>query len=347
MDENQERELERQTFIDEVELRTSVKYESLIDDMRALGKEVLKLPKRYRSHSSNAARFLSDWKAPELGYARIITKKGNDASLNNKCLDPSMSCGDVFKQADCSILMSGTLTPVPMYADILGLSDSAIQRSYTSSFPKENRLCLMVPGLTTKYSMRSPMMYEQYGDVIGQVLEGIPGNTAVFFPSYQLMSDISSLVETEKTPLYQMQNMTKNERSKLFDSISCGGESGSVLFGVQAGSFSEGLDYANNLLDAVVIVGLPLERPDLEVRSLIEYYDFKFGQGFDYGYVFPAMNRTLQAAGRCIRSETDRGAIVLLDERFAWANYRRCFPEDFEFEVTDEPRAELAHFFRN
>jgi len=122
-------------------------------------------------------------------------------------------------------------------------------------------------------------------------------------------------------------------------------EKGGILAGVQAGSFSEGVDYANNLLDAVIIVGLPLEIPNLEVKSLIEYYDFKFERGWDYGYIYPAMNRALQAAGRCIRSETDRGAIILMDERFRWQNYAKCFPKDFSAIVTELPEKYVAGFF--
>lgn len=117
------------------------------------------------------------------------------------------------------------------------------------------------------------------------------------------------------------------------------------MMAVQAGSFSEGLDYADNLLDAVIIVGLPLERPNLETQALIDYYDFKFERGWDFGYIYPAMNRALQAAGRCIRSETDRGAVILLDERFMWGNYRKCFPSDFEFNVTELPEKYLRRFF--
>jgi DNA excision repair protein ERCC-2 len=96
----------------------------------------------------------------------------------------------------------------------------------------------------------------------------------------------------------------------------------------------------------VVVVGLPLEKPSLETGALINYYDAKFNKGWDYGYIYPAINRSLQAAGRCIRSEKDRGAIILMDDRFKQPRYRRCFPEDMKFIVTEKPDMYLKTFFK-
>ena len=95
----------------------------------------------------------------------------------------------------------------------------------------------------------------------------------------------------------------------------------------------------------MVIVGLPLGRPDLETKALIEYYDGKFGKGWQYGYTYPAFNKTLQSAGRCIRTETDRGAIIFLDERYAWQNYYSCFPREWHIKITLRYEEMLRDFF--
>jgi DNA excision repair protein ERCC-2 len=244
-------------------------------------------------------------------------------------------------------MMSGTLTPLNMYSNIFGLKpERTMERAYRSPFPKENRLTLLVPGLTTKFAERTQHMYDKYVSTISSMLGIIPGNVAVFYPSYQLLADIGYRVKSKKELVIERQEMTKEERLKLFNRlIQLQGNGGGALMAVQAGSFSEGLDFPDNMLDAVIVVGLPLERPNLETQALIDYYDFKFERGWDFGYIYPAMNRSLQAAGRCIRSETDRGAIVLLDERFRWGNYRKCFPSDFEFIVTETPDKYLKRFF--
>ncbi|MCJ7478819.1 MAG: hypothetical protein MUP63_01415, partial [Candidatus Nanohaloarchaeota archaeon QJJ-7] len=111
------------------------------------------------------------------------------------------------------------------------------------------------------------------------------------------------------------------------------------------GSFGEGVDYPGKLMNAVFVVGLPLQRPDLETKSLIDFYDYKFDRGWDYGYAYPAMNRAMQAAGRCIRSKNDEGVIVYMDERYTWGNYRKVFPPEEDFTVTQAPWQEMEKFF--
>jgi DNA excision repair protein ERCC-2 len=99
-------------------------------------------------------------------------------------------------------------------------------------------------------------------------------------------------------------------------------EDGYILVGVQGGSLSEGVDYENNALKCVIIVGIPLEEMNMEVKARIEYYDKVFGKGWEYGYVGPAITKSLQAAGRAIRNADDRAVIVFLDERFGWKGYK-------------------------
>ena len=116
--------------------------------------------------------------------------------------------------------------------------------------------------------------------------------------------------------------------------------------GVISGSFGEGIDLPGDLLKGVVIVGLPLQKPDLETKALIDYFDKKFKKGWDYGYLYPAFNKCLQSAGRCIRSETDRGVIIFLDERYTWSNYARCFPPDWKMRTTLLYGRMIEEFFK-
>ena len=78
----------------------------------------------------------------------------------------------------------------------------------------------------------------------------------------------------------------------------------------------------------MIIVGIPLAKPDLKTREIMRYFEEKFDRGWDYGYLYPAMIKCFQSAGRCIRSAEDRGVVVFLDERFAWQNYFCCFPRE-------------------
>jgi len=341
-----ERKVKEEEFTDALTEKIEMRYQDFVETVNDLGEEVLNIPNRHRSYSKTIARFLENWAKEGLGYARIL-RRGKDTVLSRTCLDPSLSSMKVFDRSYSSVFMSGTLIPVSMYGDVLGLkAERTDLREYESPFPRENRLLLMVPGVTTKFSERSDYMYQRYARIISEITEEIPGNLAVFFPSYQVMNSVGENMKTKKLILTERQGMKKDERIQLCNRlINLADNGGGILLGVQAGSLSEGVDYANNLLDAVIVVGLPLETPTLEVKSLIEYYDFKFERGWDYGYIYPAMNRALQAAGRCIRSETDKGVIVLMDERFSWKNYRKCFPRDFEFITTEIPSKYVRRFF--
>ncbi|HIE34250.1 MAG TPA: ATP-dependent DNA helicase, partial [Candidatus Altiarchaeales archaeon] len=347
MKQGDERKVKREKFIDAIVEKVGMEYKEFYDLVNDLGEEVLSIPNRHRSYAKSVYRFLESWGGENLGYARILNRK-KIFRLSYTCLDPSISSKEIFDSCHSSILMSGTLVPLDMYCNILDMNpDRTILKEYKSPFPRENRLNLIISGVTTRYKHRSEFMYKKYADIIQNIVRRIPGNIAIFFPSYEFIDSVSNFLRSiEKNILIERRDMKKEEKIELYRKLaSRTGNNGAILLGVQAGSLSEGIDYANNLLDSVIVVGLPLETPNLEVKSLIDYYDFKFERGWDYGYIYPAMNRALQAAGRCIRSETDKGIIVLMDERFKWKNYSKCFPTDMEFIVTELPEKYIEKFF--
>ncbi len=182
---------------------------------------------------------------------------------------------------------------------------------------------------------------------IDMCIRAVKGNAIVFFPSYGMRDHIYDMISSavKKHVILENSKMTKEERDNVKDDMRKRAAEGAVLFGVMGGSFSEGIDLPGDLLNGVIIVGLPLERPNLSIQALIDYYDQRFRRGRDYGYNFPAMIKAMQAAGRCIRTEKDRGVVVFIDERFTWKNYRSIFPKSWEFVVTERPEAEVKKFF--
>ena len=139
--------------------------------------------------------------------------------------------------------------------------------------------------------------------------------------------------------------LTKEERDEVIEKFKSYKDKGGVLLGVSGGSFSEGIDLIGDYLKGVIIVGLPLARPDVETKELIKYYDEKFSKGWDYGYILPGMTKAIQASGRCIRSETDKGVIIFLDERYVWDMYNKCFPRDWDIKVSKLPVERIKRFF--
>lgn len=324
-------------------------YDELIEDLETAADAIRETERQ--AFTATIASFLDSWKGEDEGYVRIISKKQGKREetilLSYRCLDPSLVSKEVIENAHATILMSGTLTPTSMYKDVLGFPEDTVEKTFENPFPDHNKLSLIVPQTTTKYSMRNEMQFHRIGEVCAEITNNVPGNCALFFPSYFLRDQVyKTFFEiSKKTAFVEQQYMTKSEKHEFLEKFKQYKNTGAVLLGIIRGNFGEGIDLPGDLLKCVVVVGLPLERPDLETKGLIDYYDKKFGRGWDYGYVFPAFNRTLQAAGRCIRSETDKGLIVFLDERYAWPNYIRCFPEDSDLKISKEYLRFIEEFF--
>lgn len=298
------------------------------------------------SHIGSVAKFLAEWNQDDDGFARMISRKDMLVTLTNRCLDPSLLTKDVFDNCYASIVMSGTLNPTSMYADLLGLPKNTISKTFPSPFPENNRLSLIIPRTTTKFTLRSERQYKEIASLCADLANKIPGNVMLFFPSYAVRDFVEPFFVDlyEKSILREVPGMDKESKQQILDKFSGYAKTGAALLAVASGSFGEGIDLPG-IVKGVIVVGLPLDKPDLETTELISYYDKKFGKGWEYGYILPAMTRCIQNAGRCIRSEKDRGVMAFVDERYAWPRYKNCFPPEWKFKIIIDYDEEVARFF--
>ena len=341
-----ERLIKKQEFSEKINLIDD--YQTIIANFEFIAKEIRE--KQRRSYIGGIANFLVKWEGPDKAFARILSSKEYKGRpniiLSYKCLDPSLQTKEIVNNSYSTIIMSGTLTPTSMYKEILGF-ENAIEKEYQSPFPHENKLSLIIPETTTKFTARSPEQYKKIALNLSKIINNVPGNSAVFFPSYRLRDDINYYFSNlcKKTTFLEMPGMNKTEKQEFLEKFKSYKDEGAVLLGVAAANFAEGIDLPGDLLKAVVVVGLPLQKPDLETKELIDYYEKKYKKGWDYGYIFPAITKCLQSAGRCIRSETDKGVIIFLDQRFAWPNYKKCFPIDLNIKITKLYEERIKEFF--
>ncbi len=325
-------------------------YDEVIADLQFAAEHIRESQKQ--SFIGGIARFLESWIGTEEGFTRIISteefKNQPNTILSYRCLDPSVITRDIVKNSYSTIFMSGTLTPTDMYQDLLG-ADNAILSEYENPFPYQNRLNLVIPKTTTKFTKRNESQFKAIAGVCAEITNNVPGNSMIFFPSYYIRDYVYAFYNKicNKTLFVEKPGMTKLEKEELLDNFKKYKKTGAVLLAAISGSYGEGIDLPGDLLKSVTVVGLPLSQPDLETKELISYFDKKFNKGWDYGYLFPAFNKTLQNAGRCIRSETDKGLIVFLDERYIWPMYRRCFPTDWEMELGKDYLFQIEEFFEN
>jgi len=327
-----DKNLSRERLVKKEEFLKRIKeikdYEELVNELEIVGDEIRK--KKRRSYIGGVASFLEAWLGDDECFTRIISEKtgkyGRMVVLSYDCLDPALASRGIFERVHSVVLMSGTLNPTFMYNDILGVNGE--EKEYPNPFPIENKLTLIVPETTTKYSLRGEAMYKRIGEKCSEILGLVPGNCAVFFPSYELRDRIGVFLDCEKKKFWEKSEMGKESKEMFLEEFKEEKDSGGVLLGVMGGSFGEGVDLPGDLLNGVIIVGVPLGKPDLKTREVMRYFDEKFGRGWDYGYLYPAINKCFQSAGRCIRSAEDKGVVVFLDERFAWQNYFCCFPRE-------------------
>lgn len=285
----------------------------------------------------SVGEFMEKWGNESDGFARILKKweYGGDYSLTLRALDPESLTKPVLEKMHACMLMSGTLHPTRMYADILGVPKEKLQEGfYASPFPKENRLNLISTEHSTKFTERNEGNYIKIAEDAGKIVNQIPGNSVVFFPSFQLLDNIGRKMKdyTMRPLLFQKEKMKVGETEKLLNEFKQHATGfGAVLLACTSGSFGEGLDFPGNLLLGVIIVGVPLAEMNVETQSLVDYYEKRFKRGWHYGYIFPAMGKAIQASGRVIRSPTDVGTIIFMDKRYTWDNYKECLPPTQHF----------------
>ena len=298
------------------------------------------------SSCATISSFLQYWNGDDRGILRMVQHRDDDYAYSIRALDPAAIAQDVVNGAHSFIAVSATLKPIEMFAEMLGAEDFE-SLEVENPFPSEHRTDIIVGNTTTKYSERNANTFKKYANLIRNVCENAPGNIIAFFPSYYIMDAVHRAMESTsgKKLLLERRSMTNEEKKALLKNFkSHANNGGSILFGVVSGSFGEGIDLPGDYLRAVIVIGLPFENPDLETKKLIEYYDKKYGKGWDYGYLYPAFNRIFQNAGRLIRTPEDKGAIIYADSRYEWSRYRRILSRDSETILSSQDEKSPGHY---
>lgn len=264
-----------------------------------------------------------------------ITPSGIHSKLRITCCDASKHLSERYEEFANVVAFSATVKPFDFHLKTLGMDpETTLTEEFHSPFPRENRKILIIPQISTKMRDRNSN-YGKIRDIVEKVARLKPGNYFVFFPSFDFLTKVHALVNLpEFRILRQEREMRRKQIEEYVDALR-DPETPTIIFAVQGGVFSEGVDYPGDMLIGAMIVGPALPAFDFERECLREYFDSKGGEGFDYAYTFPAMTRVVQSAGRVIRSSADRGLIVLMDRRFLSANYIKAMPGDWLADGTE------------
>ena len=266
----------------------------------------------------------------------IYSELGADGRFRLKlyCVETAKALRECLDKGNAAIFFSATLLPMPYYKHLLGEEDDYAVYA-RSPFSPDKRLLLLGQDVSSRYTRRNHTEYERMADWLAVMAGGKKGNYLAFFPSYRMMLDVYDIFEEKYGDcvdcVLQKSGMKEEEREAFLGRFEEKEQEKSLLgFCVLGGIFSEGIDLKREALigAAVVGTGLPLVCHEREI--LRGYYEEREMDGFAYAYQYPGMNKVLQAAGRVIRTDEDRGVILLLDDRFLGSEYRRLFPLEWE-----------------
>ena len=279
----------------------------------------------------------------------VYDTKGKDGRITTHLLDPGLVSKPVFEQSAGAMLMSGTLYPPSMYANILALPPSSTTSvAYPSPFAAMRRPVLVAKNVTTKYTERSPENTRAIRTHIQALINASPGNVAVFAPSYAMLNEV--VLEGHFNGVRVMaesREWTKQDLDQVVDTLLEEKRHGRkiLLAGVFGARLSEGVDYHSGALDAVACIGIPNSPPSVLSKALKTYAEERFGRNLAWRYTVsqPAINAILQAMGRPIRSIGDRALILLLDRRVTDRTYAGCFPSDLR--MNDASDHDSTHRF--
>ncbi len=265
-------------------------------------------------------------------YSTCYEKIGKDLKLKLFCVDPSAHLEKVMTRCQTAIFFSATMTPMDYFKQILGCDQSAHHLILHSPFPGENLGLLISDQISTYYRHRDQTV-SQVSQAISALVEQKTGNYLLYFPSYAYMrkiyhsfTDHNPQVET----ILQTSGMSEPEREAFLKRFSEDNPQTLVGFAVMGGIFGEGIDLVGDRLVGAVIVGVGLPGISLERELIKEYFTRTLSAGFEYAYLYPGINRVLQAAGRVIRTEKDRGVVLLIDQRYARFQYKSLLREEWD-----------------
>ena len=249
------------------------------------------------------------------------------------CVDPSTKLQQCIDKGNATIFFSATLLPIQYYKSLLSTDPDNYAIYAETTFTEDQRLLLFGNDVSTKYTRRNASEFKRMADYIRKVVHCKKGNYMAFFPSYKLMQQVyEAFMELDgglAKSICQESGMKEEAREAFLQSFEEEYDTSFVAFCVMGGIFSEGIDLTNDKLIGAIVVGTGLPQISNEREILKNYYDHVSGDGFDYAFRFPGINKVLQAAGRVIRTTEDRGIILLLDERFLQSDYQGLYPREW------------------
>ncbi|MBS5969555.1 MAG: ATP-dependent DNA helicase [Clostridium perfringens] len=286
-------------------------------------------------------------------FTTLYKLDGNNLELSLNCLDPSRILKSIMNRFKSVIIFSATLLPMEYFKELYGAQEGDYSVNLTSPFDYKNKLTIVGKDVSTTYSNRKRTLPKIVNYII-ECAKSKRGNYLVFFPSYKYMWMVHEEIkkrEVDFSLVAQGDHMNEEEKEEFLSLFKEGGEKTHLGLAVLGGHFSEGIDLTLDKLIGVIIIGVGMPKICLERENIKEYYNSIGKNGFDYAYVYPGIIKVLQAAGRCIRTERDKGLVLLLDDRYFTNKYKSLLPREWFLNILSESEEGIKktceHFWKD
>lgn len=285
-------------------------------------------------------------------YATLLVRNGSDLTVKLFCLDPSGPVSEALGKGRAAVLFSATLEPFHYYCSVLGGNAGTHTLGLNSPFDPKNLGLFIADSISTRYADRENSI-APIVRLLHLFIHGKTGHYIAYFPSYAYLDRVYQAFcasYPSDAVLRQERGMDDAARADFLRQFADTPDAPLLGFCVLGGMYAEGIDLIGDRLIGTAIIGVGLPQIGPEPDLLRGYYDEQNGAGFDFAYRFPGMNKVLQAAGRVIRTETDRGVVLLIDDRFATPAYRALFPphwRDAQHTSPDQLPKQLHEFWDN
>ena len=325
---------------------------AIYDSIVARDEEAAVRSRLLREYYYSVKRFRDTMEEFDTGYEFFIFYKGGEIRARCFCIDPSAPISRRLDKGSAAVFFSGTLSPMYYYRATLGGDGTSEMMEVDSPFDNSQLSVSIMDKISTRLSERE--------DTLGAVCRAIAatvsakrGNYMIFSPSFKY-SEALARTFSAKYPkikiLSQKKDMTAREKADFLAEFEKESKSYLIGFCVMGGIYSEGIDLVGESLIGAVVIGIGIPALSFEREAIAAYYNDKYEEGKQFAYIYPGVNRVLQAAGRVIRREDDRGVIVLIDDRFDDPIYKTVIPKLWSgmkfISTSEELRDELDRFWK-
>lgn len=262
-------------------------------------------------------------------FVTFVEAFADDVTVKLFCLDPSGLLNEAMKRGGSAVLFSATLTPLPYFREILGGGEEDWMVALDSPFESGRLNVLVADAVSTRYARRK----ESVGKIVPLLRAFVTqktGNYILYFPSYSYMQEVYEAFCRSCPDVHAVLQESAMDEGRKEDFLGLFEKNPNrtlAAFCVLGGIFSEGIDLKGDRLIGAAIVSVGLPQISVQQNIIRDYFSNKNGMGYEYAYMYPGMNKVLQAAGRVIRAEDDAGSVLLIDDRFSREDYRRLYPQ--------------------